>query len=80
MTKKDQISEVVDKALHDLGEHFEHVQILLTRTVEGRTHSVMKGCGNWHARIGICHEFINNEVAQEHAIQLADKLNPPDEG
>ena len=71
-----EINKVVEKTLHDLGEHFEHVQLLMTRTVEGSTHTVFKGVGNWHARFGMAHEFINKDVAQENANQLAQQIKP----
>jgi hypothetical protein len=79
MTDDETISRVVEKSLHDLGEHFESVQILVSRVVEGSTHTVFKGVGNWHARVGMCHEFLNKEMAMETASQLADKIKPEGE-
>ena len=52
-------AEIVKKALHDLGEHFESVQILATTVSEGQTLRSFSGCGNWYARLGMAHEFIN---------------------
>lgn len=72
-------AEIVKKALHDLGEHFESVQILATTVSEGQTLRSFSGCGNWYARLGMAHEFINEDTASEVAIQISRKLKPGDE-
>lgn len=76
MTENEKVAAAVEKALHDVGEHFEAVQILATRTVEGATHYIFKGVGNWHARMGMAAEFVNGEVAKENAQQIAEHLKP----
>lgn len=65
-----------------LGEHFEAVQIMVSWNDEGLSKCVKRGCGNWYARQGMAHEFINADIAQENATQIADKLAPKvsDEG
>ena len=72
----DNRNKALDAALHILGEQFEHVQIMATSTIEGKTVSNSRGCGNWYARLGMAHEFINEEVARENALKIADKLKP----
>lgn len=72
----DPASKAVDQALHVLGEHFEAVQILATRCIEGNTHTCCRGTGNYHSRIGLAHEFLNAEVAKEHAVQLSEIVKP----
>lgn len=67
------LGEFVEK----LGEHFDHVQILATWNEEGLTKAAYSGCGSWYARQGLAHEFINKDIAQENAHQLAEKINPP---
>ena len=74
MSEEETISQVVEKCLHELGEHFSDVQILACRVVEGRTHSVSKGVGNWYARQGMAHEMLNEETARENARRIADEL------
>jgi hypothetical protein len=69
-------SKALDNALQSLGEHFNHVQIMATADDEGSTISSFRGCGNWYARQGLAHEFINNEQAQENATAIAEKLKP----
>lgn len=78
-TKPDPASKAIDQALHILGEHFEAVQILATRTVEGNTHTACRGVGNWYSRQGLAHEFIQHEISKENAIQIADQLKATDE-
>jgi hypothetical protein len=74
-----QAAAVLEKCLHDLGEHFELVQILCSRTEEGWTQRCFWGSGNFYARLGMAHEFITEDAAQESAKQIADKLNPLEE-
>lgn len=63
-----------------LGEQFEAVQILVSWNEDGLSKMRKMGAGNWYARQGMAHEFINSDIAQENAHQIAEKLNPPDEG
>ena len=78
MSDDDNVNEVMNRCLHELGERFEAVQILATRTQEGMTHTVCRGVGNWHARIGLAHAFIESETAQENAMQIAAALEDDD--
>lgn len=63
-----------------LGEHFDHVQIMATWTEEGGTMGTYRGAGNWYARQGMAHEFINQDIAQDTAAAIARRINPPDDG
>lgn len=54
-----------------LGEHFDAVQILVSFTEDGATHIWKPGCGNWFARQGMVHEFINTDIASENAKRIA---------
>ncbi len=58
-----------------LGEHFDAVQIMASRNEEGLTGCFKRGCGNWYARQGMAHEFINEDVAQENARKLSEVIN-----
>ena len=62
-----------------LAEHFGAVQILVSWVVEGKTHLTRRGQGNFYARIGMCHDMIASDIAQENAAALAPKINPPDD-
>jgi hypothetical protein len=49
------------KAIHDLGEHFESVQIFVSThqpAEVGRTVHASAGVGNWYARYGQIREWI----------------------
>lgn len=75
--------EILSKEAKRLGEIFDHVQILVTWNEEGETKSNACGCGNWYARQGIAKEFIQRDLAQDQAIQIAEHLcfnNPPEDG
>ena len=76
MSEEEKISATVEQCLHVLGEYFSDVQVLASRVVEGRTHSISKGVGNWYARQGMAHEFLNEEVARENARKISDELKP----
>lgn len=69
------------EGLRILGEHFDHVQIMVSWCEQGACYSDYYGAGNWYARQGLAHEFIQKDIAQENARQLAGVMpqNPPDE-
>lgn len=72
--------KMIQATAAQLGEHFEAVQILVSRPQEGGggTHCVKSGIGNWYARQGMAHEFIEEDKAQEHAAALGSRINPPE--
>jgi len=52
--------KLVDKAVAELGEHFDTIQILVTRHAsgdEGGTVNISIGVGNWFARYGQAKEW-----------------------
>ncbi len=62
MSSQDQDIERLKKAVADLGEHFESVQIFASRhDPEDGTTSVNWGGGNWHARRGQVAEWMRRE-------------------
>ena len=77
---KESEKQAIEHALEVLSEHFDAVQILVEITDAGLTTGMFRGYGSWYARQGMAHEFIERDKAQEHAFQLSNKLNPPDEG
>lgn len=73
--------ELVASVAAQLGEHFSSVQILGSWQADGGgTKRVMLGVGDFYARQGLAHEFINADIAHENARHIAQSLNPPDEG
>jgi len=61
-----------------LAEYFDSVQILCTYTENGRTVGLKRGRGDWYARYGIAHEFINEQQAAEVGAAVSECL-PGDE-
>lgn len=76
---KDAAGKLLEDTAAKLGEHFDAVQIMATKNEEGHTLCVKRGSGNWYARQGMAHEFINEDIAQESARQIADQLKEPPE-
>ncbi len=77
--KVQEAEQHIDRALAELIEHFDAVQILVTWPNEqGGTNLTMRGRGDWYARKGMAHAFIEDGVAQDTSDQIARKLNPPD--
>lgn len=78
----EEIKAKVNRFLVELTEQVPdlHVQVLMSWNTEGQTRSLHTGMGNWYARQGLAHEFINADVAQENAQQIADAIRPPEEG
>ena len=52
---------IINRCLHELGEEYEAVQIFATRTENGNTLIVSKGTGNFYTRLGMVHDFIEND-------------------
>lgn len=73
----DEKTKFLDTLVAQAGEHFEHVQILVSWNEGALSKNLYRGGGNWFARQGMAHDFINQDVAQENAKQIADKLEPP---
>lgn len=70
--------EILERFAAMLGEHFDAVQILASWNDEGLSYCAKRGTGNWYARQGMAHEFINADIAQENARQLQSVMpNPP---
>jgi|GEM_PF-2113083 len=78
----DEVMEHLKRVAEDLGEHFDAVQILATRHEGTDSHSFAMGAGNWYARQGLAHEFINRDRAHDQAIEIANEItfDPPDDG
>lgn len=64
--------DFLDKVLSQLGEHFEHVQILATWDEDGVTYDTEAGCGNWYARQGLAASFIKRDQCQEITLHLQE--------
>lgn len=76
MDQNDLVS-FIDAEVAKILEHVDAVQILVSWNEQAISKNLYRGGGNWFARQGMAHDFINQDVAQENAKQLADKLEPP---
>lgn len=76
MTENEAREKVIADAVATLAEHFDHVQVLATWDANDHSHRMSRGAGNWYARQGLAHEFINNEVARENANEVAKAIKP----
>ena len=70
----------LEEAAAKIGEQFETVQILVSWTHEGRTSSIKRGVGNWYARQGMAHEFINEDIARDNAREIGEVLKDKPDG
>ncbi len=65
---RERIERLCDLFMSNLMEHVspDGVQIMVTWSEEGECHSAYVGAGNWLARQGMAHEFVNEERARTH--------------
>lgn len=69
-------TEVIDRAITVLMEHFEAVQVLATTSDgnAGETYDWMRGGGNWYARQGLAQSFLSKDKAQDIGLEVASHL------
>lgn len=77
MTNKE-AEKLLEEVSEKLGEHFDAVQVLASWNEEGFSMFAKRGAGNWYARQGMAHEFINSDIAQDNAAQIAEALKNND--
>lgn len=68
--------EVVEECLLKLGEYFDCVQILASWSEQCQTAKCFVGAGNFFARQGMAHTFINQDIAEDNAQQIAMAIGP----
>lgn len=64
--------------LYEMG--FDSVEIMATWMEGGHTKSLKKGAGNWYARQHMAAEFLQEDIAQDQAVKIAQQLDKPDDG
>lgn len=75
----EEVNALFDEIIARLGEHFDAVQIMVSWNEESTTQSISRGSGNWYARQGMAHEFVNKDMAQENAHQIAARIGMSEE-
>lgn len=81
MTDEDLI-KFVDHKVSELCEQFEAVQILVSWPSEqgnGNTKDYFSGRGNWYARTGMAHDFLDRDKGQVMAREISKALKPDQE-
>jgi hypothetical protein len=62
-------------AVAKLSEHFDAVEIVAAcLEPDGNTLPFFWGSGLWHARIGLCQEFVDQDRQKDQAIEIAREL------
>ncbi len=70
----EQAKQMIEAIASQLSEHFDAVQILVSFPSDGGTQGLNAGRGNWYARQGMAHEFVQREQARE----IAYAITPPE--
>lgn len=55
---------ILDRCVAILSEHYDAVEILVTRCDDGKTNATSKGSGNWYARYGLAREYVERADEQ----------------
>ena len=77
MTNEQRLA-ILEKHVAELSEIYDSVQVMgAFLTPDNRTVSQKRGSGNWYARQGMAHEFIEENIAEDTARAIAKKLEPP---
>lgn len=71
----EQIEKEVQQAVARLSEIVPHIQVFVSWNKDEITHFYKLGAGNWYARQGMAHSFINQDIAQDNAVQISECLN-----
>lgn len=72
--------KVLERHVAELAEIYDSVQVMVTwLKPDGTTSSQKRGSGDWYARQGLAHEFIDENIAEDAAVHIARKLEPPDD-
>lgn len=56
--------QILDACVARLSEHYDAVEILVTRHDNGKTKATSKGSGNWYARYGMAAEYVERMEEQ----------------
>ncbi len=64
-TRHAAIDAILDRAFLELGEYCDAVQVMVTFDQDDQSHRANKGFGNFFARRGLAHSFIERDNARE---------------
>lgn len=67
----------IEMCVHRLMEFADCIQVLASYTDSEGTHSCYLGAGNWFARTGMAHDFLERDESQTAANAVKPFLQPP---
>lgn len=70
---------IVRQHVTALSEFFDSVQVLVSNSTDAGTENIFLGAGNWFARQGMAHDFINKDRAHTEAHEIASAIRPIDD-
>lgn len=78
---RQELEKLLEKTVHELGEHFDTVQIVATNYdgATGITQPYSRGIGNWYARHASCEELVRTARDESVAKAIAEQSDPPDD-
>ena len=79
-SSKVEMEKLLETSISVLMEHFEAVQILVSRSTPEETQSIFSGRGNWFARQGMAREFITENESRTMANELSETINSDNSG
>ncbi len=68
------IEDLINQAVNVLREHCTSVHVMVSFQEEGQTRSIHRGCGDFYARMGLAHEFIESTNQKDTAVEIASAL------
>lgn len=73
-----QADELLTRAIDNIREHFDDVQVFATRVDEnGLTESMTRGKGNFYARLAMADEFVSRSKAHQAAYEMLQLMPRP---
>ena len=79
MTNEEKL-KLLERHVAELSELYDSVQVFATGlNLDNTTFSHKRGSGNWYARQGLAHEFIQENIAGDTADKIARRLEPPED-
>jgi len=77
MTDKE-LEDLVLTHAQQLGEQFDSVLVMVSWQDGTKTRCLKKRSGNWHAALGMAHEFVSEAQAFDVGCEVAAKIEPPE--
>lgn len=77
---REQAVELLNTHAARLSEHFDSVVILASyMEADGTWAAIASGEGNWYARVGLCHQFLENARAEQFVNEFTRREDKDEE-